>query len=131
MKNNLTGWKNVLLLIFPYIFIVGFFQIIGFIISGVDYENFDHSYSSLQDLTISFFTLLGTLLCIWLFMKHLDKERFINLGFDMKNIFTDFKYGFGIGALIMTCGFLLLLYLDEIHFEKIIFSSKEIIISIL
>ena len=39
MKRTSKGWKRILLLIFPYIFIVGFFQFIGMIIVGIDFEN--------------------------------------------------------------------------------------------
>lgn len=32
------GWIRVLLLIFPYVIIVGIFQIIGYIIGGISFE---------------------------------------------------------------------------------------------
>ncbi len=35
------GWERVLLIIFPYIFIVGSFQLMGMLIMGVDFNEYD------------------------------------------------------------------------------------------
>jgi len=49
MKNNNVyspkGWKRVLMLIFPYIFIVGFFQFMGAQVAGMDFTNLSTSVS--------------------------------------------------------------------------------------
>ena len=130
-ENKHKGWQRILLLIIPYFFIVGFFQFIGTLISGVDVNNFEADRTSIQELIISFLDFLGTFLVLWLFMKFLDKERFIKLGFQIKGRFKEFAIGLGIGILIMSVGYLLLLSLDEITFQKINFDTKETIISIL
>ena len=64
-------------------------------------------------------------------MKYVDKEKFINLGFHIKNRLKDFNYGIVIGAFILIVGYLLLLFMDEINFKEIVFNPKEIIITIL
>jgi len=132
MKDKNTGWIRILKLIIPYLFIVGFFQFIGMLINGVDFENYDPSArTSEQHLINTFFSLLGTFFVLWLFMKYVDKEKFINLGFHIKNRLKDFNYGIVIGAFILIVGYLLLLFMDEINFKEIVFNPKEIIITIL
>lgn len=131
MENKHRGWQRILLIILPYIFIVGIFQFIGTLIAGADLTNINFQKTSEQHVIISFFSLLGTLLVVWIFMKYLDKEKFINLGFNTKDRLYEFIIGIVIGAFIMTAGYLLLLFLEEINFLRMIFDFKEIIISIL
>lgn len=132
MENKRKGWQRILKIILPYIFIVGIFQIIGALIAGVEFKkNVDFQKTSEQHFIMSFFSLLGTLLVIWIFTKYLDKEKFINLGFDTKGRLYEFIIGIVIGAFIMTTGYSMLLFLGEINFQRVIFDFKEIIISIL
>jgi hypothetical protein len=130
MENKNRGWQRILLIILPYIFIVGIFQYIGALIAKADLVDANSQKTSEQHIIMSFFALLGTFLVIWLFMKYLDKEHFMKVGFDTKNRLNEFLIGIGIGAFIMTAGYLLLLFLGEINFERVIFDFKEIIISI-
>jgi CAAX protease family protein len=131
VKHSNTGWQRVISIIISFIFIVGTFQFIGLLIAEVDYKDHSQIKTSEQDLIIAFFALLGTFFLLWLFMKYVDKEKFINLGFHIKNRFKEFNYGIAIGALIMIIGYLLLIFIDQIIFKKLIFNPKEIIISIL
>ena len=131
MENKHRGWQRVLLIILPFIFILGIFQFFGALIAGVDLNNADFQKTSEQDLIMSFSSLIGTLLVVWVFIKYLDKEKFINLGFDPKNRLGEFTIGIVIGGCIMAAGYSLLLFLGEIDFQGVIFDFKEIIISIL
>jgi hypothetical protein len=131
MENKHRGWQRILLIILPYIFIVGIFQVIGALIAGVDFNNLDFQKTSEQHIIMSFFSLLGTLLVIWIFMKYLDKEKFIKLGFQTKNRLNEFILGIGIGAITMSVGYFILLFLGEINFQRIVFDIKEIVMSIL
>jgi hypothetical protein len=131
MINKNRGWQRVLLIIIPYIFIVGLFQVIGGFIAGVDFSSFSSTKTSEQNFIMTFFSLLGTFLLIWIFTKFIDKEKIISLGFVTKNRLNDSIIGFLTGAFIMTTGYSILLFLGEINFQKIIFNSKEIIISFL
>ena len=131
MENKHRGWQRVLLIILPFIITLGIFQFIGAWIAGVDLNNIDFQKTSEQDLIMFFFSLIGTLLLIWIFMKHVDKEKFTNLGFDTKNRLYEFIIGIVIGAFIMTIAYSLLLFLGEINFQSVNFDFKEIILSIL
>jgi len=131
MENKHRGWQRILLITIPYIFIIGIFQLIGALISGIDLTHYESDQTSIQKLTLSFFNFLGTFFVLWFFMKFLDKERFIKLGFEIKDRFKEFNVGIGIGLIIMSIGYLLLQSLGEITFQRINFDPKETIISVL
>lgn len=128
---KIKGWARILLIIFPYLVIVGIFQFIGLTISGVTYSNPDFSESSAQQLIISFFGLLGTFLVLWIFMKYIDREKFIMLGFQMKNRSLDFMVGTLVALVTMISGFVLLIGFNEIKYSAIVLKFDEVVISVL
>ena len=130
-KKNHNGWQRVFAILIPYFLIVGIFQALGMLIAGVDFMNKSHAITNTQNTIVMFFTLLGTLAVLWLFMKYVDKEPFINLGFDLKNRKKDIVFGFLVGLFIMSFGYTILLFLDEISFVKLNINLYEIFISTL
>jgi len=130
-KSNVRGWIRVLAILIPYFLIVGIFQAAGLFIAGVDFLNESHSITNAQQATSTFFMLLGTLFILWLFMKFVDKEPFINLGFHLKSRTKDLAFGFLLGLFIMAFGYTILLFLNEISFVKININIYEIFISTL
>ncbi|PQV47265.1 hypothetical protein CLV33_10747 [Jejuia pallidilutea] len=134
MKNKNAGWQRILLLIIPYFIIVGVFQLIGGLLSGIKFEDLgkENVYKdSVQHMVVVFASLLGTFLVIWMFMQAFDKKRFVELGFQIKNRTKDIVVGFLIGGMVMTTAYMLLLVLGEIKFSKIILDVKEVVISII
>lgn len=129
-KNKHRGWQRVLLIILPYLLIVILLQYAGALLLGLNLNTADLKPTSEQMLILQSLQLLGTFLVIWFFMKFLDKEPFVKLGFEIKNKRNEFLVGIGIGALIMVAGYLILDSLNEIAFQRINFNVKEIIISI-
>lgn len=127
----MKGWQRVLLLIIPYIFIVGGLSLAGAAIAGVDYDDVDYVQNSEQILIVQFFQLMGSLLVFWIFMKYIDKEPFIKLGFHTQNRLKEFIAGILIGLVAMSLGYFILIYLEEIFFIKINFEFKELLFSIL
>jgi membrane protease YdiL (CAAX protease family) len=125
------GWLRVLLLIIPYFIFVGIFQLIGASIIGVDFLNPEVNLTGYQDLILNFFGLIGSFSALWVFMKFVDKEPFLKLGFQTKNRFPDFLAGLIIGFIVMSFGYLILIYLKEIVFFKTNFNPKELLISVL
>ena len=130
-KSIFKGWHRILLIILPYFLIVGIFQLVGGLIAGVNMKILNPELSSIQHLIMSLFTLVGTLIVLWIFMKWVDKESFVKLGFHTKNRFKDFTIGIVIGFIIMAIGYIVLIYLKEIYFFKFFFDIKELMISIL
>ena len=128
---KIRGWYRILLIILPYIIIVTIFQLIGGLIAGVDMNNLASGQTSIQHLIIALFGLLGSFIVLWFFMRFIDGEKFVNLGFQTKNRFNNFIVGILIGLGIMAIGYELLIYLKEIFFLKLTFDTKELIISIL
>ena len=130
-KSKFKGWHRILLIILPYFLIVGIFQLVGGLIAGIDFRSLNPEQTSMQQLIVSLFNLIGTFLVIWIFMKWIDKEKFIELGFHTKNRLIDFIIGIAIGLIIMALGYIVLIHLKEIYFSKIFFDIKELFIAIL
>ena len=127
----MKGYQRVLLLILHYFLVVGIFQFIGLLIAGVDYRYLETIKTSEQHLIIIFFSLVGTFVLLWFFMKFIDEEKFINLGFKLKNRIKDINIGFVIGFMLMGLGLLTLLGLKQVKFLEINFSIREIVLVIL
>lgn len=129
--HNHNGWLRILLLILPYIIIVGIFQYVGALISGVDLSNPEFENTSLQELSLSFSSFIGTFLVIGLFMQFVDKEKFIDLGFKTKGKLKEFIVGIVAGLIIMGLGYYLLSSMGQLSFQSINFDMQEILISFL
>lgn len=129
MEFRFYGWARVLLLIIPYLVIVGLFQFGGMILAGVNYDS-QIEESSLQRFLVQSSGLLGNALVLWIFMKYIDKEKFIELGFHIRSKLKHFTVGFILGALIMGFGYLFLISIGEISFQSISFNFNEILISL-
>lgn len=128
IKNN--NWIRVLLLIIPYFIIVGIFQFAGILLTGVDFENIDAATIE-QDTVISFFDLIGTFLLLWLFMRVVDNEPLVRLGFYLKNRKKDIAFGILIGLIIFSCGYFSLVALNEIQYVETKFNPVDVLLSVL
>ncbi|WP_297798480.1 CPBP family intramembrane glutamic endopeptidase [uncultured Eudoraea sp.] len=123
-----TGWQRIVLLVLPYIFIVGLFGFFGIMVAEIDVTRDIQHATPIQRLTLGIFDFIGTFLLIWIFMKYVDKQNFIELGFHTKNRFKEFFAGIIIGGLIMSFGYLTLFGLGEISFQKIVFDPNQLLI---
>lgn len=123
------GWIRVLLLIFPYVIIVGIFQIIGYIIGGISFEQ-ELQLTTTQSFIISIATLLGTLTILFLFMRFVEKREFKELGLKIKDRGFDFLAGIIIGLIVMATGFFLLIVLNEIDVQNFNLDLEEVLLSI-
>lgn len=123
------GWIRIIAMIVPYFIIVGVFQLVGYWFAGIRFQP-EIVKTTMQHTIVSFFSLLGTLLIIWIFMKFWDKEKFINLGFQTKNRLKEFSVGIGLGALVMGFGYLLFLTIGQISFVNIDFDIQKTLLSV-
>ena len=123
------GWIRVLLLIFPYVIIVGIFQIIGYIIGGISFEE-KLQLTTTQSFIISIATLLGTLTVLFLFMRFVEKRKFKELGLKIKDRGFDLLAGVIIGLIVMATGFFLLIVLNEIDVQNFNLDLEEVLLSI-
>ncbi|MFC6267933.1 CPBP family intramembrane glutamic endopeptidase [Frigoriflavimonas asaccharolytica] len=127
----MKGWLKNLLLIIPYFLVVGTFQYLGGLVADRNILKNNGEETSIQLLSVSTFGLIGTFLLIWVFMKFLDKQKFQNLGFEIKNRLSDILTGFLIGFFVMLIAWLFLIYLKEIEFYRTDFDWEELTISVL
>lgn len=123
------GWQRVLGIFIPWLFLVGFFQFFGLLFARVDFMNGKHPETTIQHLIISIFDLIGTFLIIWIFVKFADKDKFINLGFNIKNRYKDLYFGVFLGFISMFLGYMALIYNNEINYLTVKYNIKEIILS--
>ncbi len=131
-NSKLPGWGRILLIIIPFLFIVGVFEIIGASILGIELKSLETGVkTSSQKLIISFFSFLGTLVVVWIFVLRVDKERFVDIGLHLKNRAKDIIIGLALGAGIIILGFGILLALGEISLETINWNFKEFLMAML
>ena len=130
-RKYIKGYSRIFLVIPAYLFVVGVFELIAGRLTGIDWALIDEEKSSIQQLVVTFSSLVGTILLLWLFMKRIDKEPFIRLGFQTHKRLKGFIAGLVIGASIMLTGVLILYLSKEILFLKVNFNFKELIFSVL
>jgi len=114
--------RRIVLFMISYFIIVDIFQYVGILIADVDITDSENTKSYVQQLTISVFDLVETFLLLYLFMKFVNKEQFIKLGFQTKNRLKEFVSGIILGLVIMSLGYLLLIYFEEVWFLKVNFN---------
>lgn len=128
----ISGWARIFLMVLPYLFILALFQIVGGLIMEIDFLDPDLQKSPIvQKLSLRFFTFLGTLLIVWLFMKYVDREKFMDIGLHLNDRLKELFIGFFLGTIIMFLGFGLLQLLGEIQFQEVVFNFRDLLISII
>lgn len=125
------GWVRVIALIIPFFITVVIFQLLGYLVAGVELSPSESIKTTAQQTVISFFGLLGTLLIIWVFTKFWDKEKFVNLGFQTTYRLKEFLVGLGLGILVMGSAYALFLALGQIRYLNLNFDIKEILLSVI
>jgi membrane protease YdiL (CAAX protease family) len=126
----------------PFFIFTAIFQAIGLGISSAlgnaDIINFDFDkYLELEDglrnylvadTIIQYLDLIGIFFLLWILMKFIDKEPFINLGFSIKGKTNDIILGMTLGLLLMAVGYSILILLGEIKFIGFNYDLKSIIV---
>tara|TARA_R110002167_G_scaffold65944_3_gene186710 strand:+ start:1102 stop:1956 length:855 start_codon:yes stop_codon:yes gene_type:complete len=123
---NHLGWSRIFGLVIPYFIIIGVFQLIGASIAEIPLDNSSYEESTIQHVTMSFSSFLGTMLLIWLFMKFVDKEPFIEVGFHIKNREKDIVIGVFLGLIIMVIAYLGLSLFNQVIFDRLNFNFLEL-----
>ena len=138
---NHKGWLTAILSIIPFFIFVSFFQGFGVGLSNVlgkrgiidfDFDKYleieDMRDFLVADTIIQYFDLIGVLLLLWILMRFVDKEPFINLGFSLKGKVNDIILGMTLGLLLMAVGYTILILLGEIKFIGFNYDLKKIIL---
>jgi membrane protease YdiL (CAAX protease family) len=115
----IAPWVRTILIFPAYVFIVGMFQWIGYLIVGLDFYDFQYVKTTFEYFIVSIFTLIGTIITVGIFRRYIDEESFESMGFKLKNIRTELYSGLFMGAFIIASGFLALLAIQEIKISSI------------
>nr|WP_297788050.1 type II CAAX endopeptidase family protein [uncultured Allomuricauda sp.] len=129
-ESEFKGWQRILLLILPYIVVVGTFEVVGAIVSGQDLS-FDQVQQATtgQRVIVAVFGFVGLLILISVFMKYVDKKPFLDLGLHFKNNKRDIAYGVIAGLLVMLMGYGLLVLFQQLEFKKHDFIGTEFLLT--
>ena len=130
IKNN--NWSRVLAILIPYFFVVGVFQALSSFLLGLPISSVNEiEKSSWQKFIITFFTLVGTFITVFLFRKYVDKQTFLSVGLNVaKTSKWQASFGFLLGALIMFFAYLSLLFFNQITYSNITFVLIDFILSL-
>jgi membrane protease YdiL (CAAX protease family) len=125
IKNN--HWSRALLIIIPFIVIVGLFQVIALSLLDIPISSTSVSEKTpTQKLVVHLFSFLGTIITIFIFRKYVDKKTIISLGFRYKGK-KHTVLGLLIGLMAITTGFLLLMANKQLSLSAIQLSFPNII----
>jgi len=131
-KGN-TGWVRVLVIAFPYIIVVALFQLIAYAILGIDFSKIGKASMSgnlAHEALMILFSLLGTVSVVWLFVKTIDRRKFISIGLQLKGFKHYLTGGLLLGFITIGLGFLILLMLGQVKVTSFDFSVSDLILSI-
>ncbi len=129
--SSIEGWARPLLIMIPYMIFAGIFQMVSYIILGLDPLNDQFEQTPLQSLVISTFTLLGTFVIIGIFRHSIDKENFRSLGFYSTGIQKELIFGLSLGAFILSLGFVFLILTNKIRWVGIILEPDNFLFGFL
>lgn len=131
MESKHSGWVRVLIFIIPYFLVVGGFQILAYSILGLDINESDVDRSILERTVISYFTLIGTIIIIYIFLKFQERKSFSELGFDTTFIKKDMIYGLLTGFIIITASVIILFSINNIMYSEADFNLLNLLLSFL
>ena len=136
-KISNKGWFRVFIVIPAFFIFTVVFQVlalgISFFLSGTGLiEEFTldqlDSFDNLPVMTIiQYVDMVGIFLLLWIFMKFIDKEPFMNMGFSIKGKRNDIILGMTLGLFMMAFGYFVLESLGEIQFSRINYDLSSII----
>ena len=128
---NHNGWIKALLSFF-LIFIP---QILGTAVLLIFQYDLNKISSARIDLNamivLEYSMIIFMTILLWLFMKFIDKQPFIQIGLQTKGRLKEFNYGILLGFIIMTTAFLFLFSINEIVFNNFSFNLNKVLLSVI
>lgn len=124
------GWQRVLLLIIPYFLVIGGLQFLGFYLTGLSDAPGTLIKTTEQSLVILTLTLIGTVFLLLVFLKNIDKKKFIDLGLHKFHALNDTFTGIWLGFAVMFIGLVILLLTGQIQIADFSFNTYEVMLSI-
>jgi len=128
---NHNGWIKAFLSFF-LLFIPQVLGAIVLLTFGYDLNKISTGSIDLNTMIVLEYSMIFFLIILlWLFMRFIDKQPLIDLGFKIKGRLKEFNYGIILGFIIMSFAFLFLLLINEIVFVNSSFDFKKVILSII
>lgn len=119
-----AGLKYIAQIFILYIAIVGYSQMFAFQILGIEIGIVPINISIFQKLVLVLFTFFGTTITVWICRVYLDRGTFKSLGFDSFK-WRELFAGLLSGCIIMSFGYIVLIYFKEISYIKTHFNSLK------
>lgn len=132
MKNikNHNGWIKSLLAFF-LLFVPQILGAVILLIAGYDLSKMSSGKIDLNTMIILEYSMIFFMvILLWLFMKFIDKQPFIQIGLQTKGRLKEFNYGIFLGFIIMGAAFLFLFSINEIVFVDFSFNLNKVLLSI-
>ena len=128
------SWLRILLFMLAFLFVMIFTEgILSFVIASILEINFTDLGALLTNpdfvgiqIFIQSITLLTTFLVIWIFRKYIDRMSIISMGYDIKGRFKDIIYGFLVGFVLISLGFIILFIFNNLEIITVQYNSKII-----
>ncbi len=130
IRKPMKGWIRVVLIIIPFLIVVGLFQVIGYSILGLHLSDLHVQKTPFQETVGALFTLFGTIAVIGIFRRFIDQESFQSLGFYPTGFCEETLIGLGLGALIMSAGFASLAFLNAINWMGTNLDAGQILLGL-
>lgn len=126
------SWGNILLLIVPYIIIVGVFQVTAMYLVDIDIDTANTiTETPYQSLVLSFATLAGTALTIWSLLTWADKHSFRSIGFQNVDVKKDVLQGLLLGFGLIAIGFICLVATNQMQIVQWEWNNRTLFIFLL
>jgi len=122
--------KRVLAFVIPFFIVLGVCEVLGALVAGYNIMDLGTPATEGQTLIIKLFEVTGVSFLLWGFMRIVDNEPFINLGYSIRGRFKDIVAGNVVGAGLIAVGFFFLIFMEEITYEGFSFSTKEFMTSV-
>ena len=128
---NHNGWikafLSFFLLFIPQVLGAIVLLAFGYDLNKMSGGNIDLNTMIILEYSMIFFMII----LLWFFMKFIDKQQLIDVGFKTKGRLKEFNYGIILGFIIMSFAFLFLLLINEIVFVSSNFDINKVILSII
>ena len=105
------------------------------IVSGFDLSALSNQDQIMEELNqINFFLplkiieFLSVMLCVWLFMRFIDRKPLRSIGLDLKGYENDLKLGLALGAGLIALGFFILFILGYLSVDGFSFPLGTILL---
>ena len=128
------GWLRALLFLIAFLILYVVIQgVVGFIIATVLNTSLSDLNTLLADpdklgiqLIFTSSSLIITALIAWIFRRYIDRKSFVSMGFQLKGKGKDVLYGLLVGFLLISLGFVILRFSNNLEVISVQYSSKVV-----